>query len=162
MAARLYQWKEEKTLVAEILFIDDEASFLMRGFIDVLEDYGHNVILAQDGEEALRHLKDRNYNFDLIIMDLFLPRGNVEDLPLIPENIGAHEMGIEILRQLREEMRVETPVIVLSAVGDNEVKTRVLEMGVKRVFTKPVSLRSFMDEVKRAIYSKKSLSEDNK
>jgi hypothetical protein len=35
-------------------------------------------------------------------MYLFLPRGNVENLPLIPENIREHEMGLEILRQLRD------------------------------------------------------------
>lgn len=139
--------------MAKILFIEDE-DFLIRAFVDTLVDNGHNVTLARNGEKAIRYLNDRDSNFDLIILDIMLPQGEVEDSPLISENIGDYQRGVEILRQLREKMKDETPVIVLSAVGADEVKNRVLKLGVKRYFTKPVSLSRFMDEVNNVLSKK--------
>jgi DNA-binding response OmpR family regulator len=140
--------------MAKILFIEDEDD-LISAFVDTLEDNGNTVTKARSGEEAVRYLNGGDHSFNLIILDIMLPQGDVEGSPFISENIGDYERGVEILRQLRKEMRgEETPVIVLSAVGADEVKKRVLELGVKRYFTKPVSLGRFMDEVNNVLSQK--------
>lgn len=139
--------------MANILFIEDE-KFLMRAFSETLRDNGHNVTVAGSGEDAIRYLRNRDQNLDLIILDIMLPQGEVIGSPYISEEIGDYKRGVEILRQLREEMRDQTPVIVLSAVGADEVKNKVLNLGVEKYFTKPTSPSRFMDEVNNVLSGK--------
>ena len=132
--------------MAKILFIEDN-EFTMQGFIMELEDANHEVIVAKEAEEAIMRLQNSNHDFDLIVLDIMLSRGKPRGLPALDENIKTGEMGLEILRQLREEMNDKTPVIVLTAVIDDDVKTRVLSYGVERYFTKPTSLIDFTSAV---------------
>jgi len=136
--------------MTNILFIEDE-DFTMNPFFEGLKDEEYIVTTAKDGEEALRNLKGGKYNFDLIILDIMLPRGYASGVPSISEDIKTGDMGIEVLRQLRKEIKKFTPVIVLSAVSDDEIKSKVLDLGINRYFTKPISLMVFMDEVKKAL-----------
>jgi two-component system OmpR family response regulator len=144
-------------LMAKILFIEEE-KFLMQSFIWGLEEAGHRVTMAKDGEEAIRCLKG-GHDYTLIILDIMLPRGNYEGSPAISEDIKAGEMGLEVLRQMREEMNDETPVIVLTAVIDDDLKTKVLGHRVKEYFAKPISVRDFLDAVKKVLASEKALSQ---
>lgn len=138
--------------MTNILFIEDE-NFTMDTFFKGLKNEGYIVTTAKDGEEALRQLKGANNNFDLIILDIMLPRGYASGSPSISDDIKTGDMGIEVLRQLRKEIKKHIPVIVLSAVSDDEIKSKVLDLGVNRYFTKPISLPIFMEEVKKALSS---------
>ena len=84
-----------------ILVVDDEASVrstLMR----LLTQAGHDVVLAHNGLEATRLL--RNESMDLVILDLFMP---VQD-------------GVETIIQIRAMGRA-MPVIVISGGGPKEM-----------------------------------------
>lgn len=84
--------------VAAILIVEDEAIIAL-GASTVLEDEGHNVILAPDGEAGLA--KVRSVQPDLIIADYMMPRMD----------------GLTMVRALREE-GVTTPVLLATSASE--------------------------------------------
>ena len=137
--------------MAKILLIEDE-EFLMEGLIYELKDNNHEVIVVGDGEDALKSLNNGQHDFQLIILDVMLPIGEPTESPAaVPEEIKTDEMGLEILRQIREEMNDRTPVIVLTAAIDIDLRSRIIELGVERYFSKPTSLEDFMETVNRVV-----------
>jgi two-component system KDP operon response regulator KdpE len=108
---------------AKVLVCDDEAQIL-RALRVILRDAGFEVIPADDGEEALDAAAVRHP--DAAIVDLVLP-----DLD-----------GVEVCRRLREWS--EIPIIVLSAVGDEDAKVRALAAGADDYVTKPFSPRELV------------------
>ncbi|MCB0169332.1 MAG: response regulator transcription factor [Anaerolineae bacterium] len=145
--------------MAKILFIEDE-EFLMEGLIFEMRDNGHEVIVTPNGEKAITYLKNDQQDFDLIILDVMLPTGEPEGpLAAISKEIRTDELGLEILRQLREEMNDQTPVIVLTAAIDVDLKNRIIELGIARYFSKPTSLNDFMAAVNKVLPPKASTHE---
>lgn len=132
--------------MANILFVEEE-QFLMETFMYRLQDEGHTVTIVGDGETAIAQLKQGQHDFKLIILDIMLPIGRPEGVPFVGEDVRTEEMGLEILRQLRQNMNDQTPVIVLTAALDFELKNKVIGLGVKRYFTKPTSLEQFIQTV---------------
>jgi DNA-binding response OmpR family regulator len=114
-----------------ILVIDDDES--LRDTIGVLlEQEGFRAVLAGDGrtgyEQALA-LKP-----DLILVDLRLPGMN----------------GMDVCRQLRAAS-VSTPIIVLSAVGDEIDKVLLLELGADDYITKPFGTRELLARIRAVL-----------
>lgn len=115
-------------LVAE----DNEINFeLVR---DLLEGGGHRVEWARDGMQALDALEADH--FDLLLLDLDLPRLN----------------GIDLLRRLRaEEVTRELRVIVLTADAMVGTREAVLTAGADRYLTKPFGLAAFRHTVEECL-----------
>jgi two-component system, OmpR family, KDP operon response regulator KdpE len=99
-----------------VLLCDDEPQ-IVRALTVVLREAGFDSIRAQTGEEALNRAAVRPP--DAAIIDLILP-----DID-----------GVEVCRRLREWSSV--PIIVLSAVGEEDEKVRALEAGADDYVTKP-------------------------
>lgn len=97
---------------ANILLVDDDEAFL--GFLSsVLRDeYGHRVVEAKSGEEALEILKNGRSFFDLIFLDYFMPGMT----------------GLEVLSWLREQKN-ETPVIILTGAGNEQIAVDAMKLG---------------------------------
>src|SRR6516164_4969335 len=106
-----------------ILVCDDEQQIL-RALRVILRDAGFEAIPASDGEEALDLAAVSRP--DAAIIDLVLP-----DID-----------GIELCRRLREW--TDMPLIVLSAVGDEEAKVRALAAGADDYVTKPFGPRELI------------------
>jgi two-component system KDP operon response regulator KdpE len=106
-----------------VLVCDDEPQIL-RALRVILRDSGYEVIPAEAGEEALDAAAVRRP--DAAIIDLLLPDLN----------------GVEVCRRLREWS--EIPIIVLSAVGEEEAKVRALEAGADDYVTKPFGPRELV------------------
>ncbi|MGH3789043.1 MAG: response regulator transcription factor [Pseudonocardiaceae bacterium] len=106
-----------------VLVVDDDV--LVR---DVVGRYlgraGYQVTVAGDGEEALRAAQARPP--DLVVLDLMLP-----GLP-----------GLEVCRRLRAAGPV--PVVMLTALGEEEDRILGLEMGADDYITKPFSPRELV------------------
>ena len=114
----------------KILIVDDEERMLR--FIRLnLEHDGFQVIEAQKGHEALD--KMRTDFPDLILLDVMLP-----DLD-----------GFEVLRMVREISN--TPVIMLTAKGEEDDRVRGLELGADDYVTKPFSPRELVSRVKAVL-----------
>src|SRR5579875_1291620 len=106
-----------------VLVCDDETQIL-RALRVILRDAGYEALLATSGEEALDLAALRRP--EAAIIDLLLP-----DLD-----------GVEVCRRLREWS--ETPIIVLSAVGDEDAKVRALAAGADDYVTKPFGPRELI------------------
>ena len=113
---------------SRILLVED-APDVQLIVMDLLRGKGHEVAVSGDGEEALRVATQQR--FDLIILDVMLPRLN----------------GFEVLRQLRSE-GIRIPTIVLSA-RDAELDIVMgLEFGAEDYVTKPFGLAELLARIK--------------
>ena len=110
-----------------VLIIEDNRN-LVHGLRHNLEREGHLTDAAFTGEEGLE--RARRGGVDLIILDLMIPKPD----------------GFQILRTLREE-GVETPIIVLTARGEEEDKVRGLRLGADDYVTKPFGLMELLARV---------------
>src|SRR6476661_9597655 len=113
--------------VKSILVVDDE-----RNIVDLLRLYlekeGYGVITAADGEQALA--LHQRHEPDLVILDLMLPRRD----------------GYEVCREIRQ--RGDTPVIMLTARGDDVDAIVGLELGADDYVTKPFNPRALVARVR--------------
>jgi two-component system, OmpR family, KDP operon response regulator KdpE len=101
---------------AKVLVCDDEEQIL-RALRVILRDAGYEAVPASTGEEALDQAAVRPPA--AAILDLMLPGID----------------GVEVTKRLREWS--EMPIIVLSAVGEEEAKVRALAAGADDYVTKP-------------------------
>lgn len=111
-----------------ILFVEDDLT-LRTALHDALTGEGHSVTVAADGHEARALLREQR--FDLVVLDIMLPGPS----------------GLELLRELRERDG-DTPVLLLTARGDEGDKVLGLELGADDYVTKPFSLRELLARVK--------------
>ncbi|MGA2221862.1 MAG: response regulator transcription factor [Verrucomicrobiia bacterium] len=109
---------------ANILIIEDDPAIL-RVVKDNFVTRGYRVQTARNGEEGLDAAL--NGRPDLIILDIMLPKIN----------------GFEICRAVRAE-KLEMPILMLTAKGQEEDIVRGLELGADDYITKPFSVRELM------------------
>ena len=112
---------------ATILIIEDDPTIL-RVVKDNCAARGHRVLTAKDGEAGLDAAL--NARPDLILLDIMLPKIN----------------GYEICRAIRTE-KLETPILMLTAKGQEEDIVRGLDIGADDYITKPFSVRELMARV---------------
>ena len=109
---------------AAVLIIEDDPA-LMRGLKDNFEAQQYRVQVARDGREGLSAALASPP--DLLVLDIMLPKLN----------------GYEICRALRAK-RMEMPIIMLTAKGQEEDIIRGLELGADDYVTKPFSIRELL------------------
>jgi DNA-binding response OmpR family regulator len=114
-----------------ILVVEDESAIAFGLQLD-LKGEGYDVEIASDGESALR--RTREENFDLILLDVMLPRKD----------------GFEVCRELRLG-GAKTPIIMLTAKTQEAEKVMGLELGADDYVTKPFSPRELRARVKAAL-----------
>lgn len=110
-----------------VLVVDDE-KLIVKGIRFSLEQDGMEVDAAYDGEEALKLIRENNY--DMILLDVMLPKFD----------------GFEVCQQVREFSDV--PVIMLTAKGDDMDKILGLEYGADDYITKPFNILEVKARIK--------------
>ena len=105
--------------MARILVVEDEPSIAL-GLKADLRLEGHEVEVAADGEAAVRRAAEAS--FDLILLDLMLPRKD----------------GLTVCRELRSAGN-RVPIIMLTAKAQEAEKVLGLEVGADDYVTKPFS-----------------------
>ena len=100
-----------------VLLIEDEPA-LARGLSDTLRANGFDVIVAADGERGLDAASSGAA--DLILLDVMLPKVN----------------GYEVCRSVREQ-GIETPILMLTAKGQEQDVILGLNLGADDYITKP-------------------------
>ena len=113
--------------MARVLIVEDNRN-LAHGLRTNLEYEGHAADVAEDGAAGLALARGRRH--DLILLDLMLPELD----------------GLRLLETLRAE-GIETPVLVLTAKGDEADKVRGLRNGADDYVTKPFALRELLARV---------------
>jgi DNA-binding response OmpR family regulator len=114
--------------MSRILVVEDDPAIL-RGLADNLKFESHEVLTAMDGEAGYRLLREKKP--DLIILDLMLPKLS----------------GYEICRKLRSE-GLTTPILMLTARGEEADRVLGLDLGADDYVTKPFSVRELMARVR--------------
>jgi DNA-binding response OmpR family regulator len=106
--------------MTRVLVVDDDLTVR-----DVVRRYleldGHQVALADNGEDALAWIADNEP--DLVVLDLMLPGMD----------------GLEVCRRLRRDSAI--PVVMLTALGEEENRIAGLQIGADDYVTKPFSPR---------------------
>ena len=111
-----------------VLVVEDETAIL-QGLRDNLEFEGYQVFTAADGILGLELI--RKHDPHLIVLDLMLPRFS----------------GYELCRKLRAE-GVHTPILMLTARGEEADRVLGLDLGADDYVTKPFSVRELMARVR--------------
>jgi len=111
-----------------VLIVEDDPA-LLRGLKDNFEAQNCDVQLARDGREGLSAALTNPP--DLIVLDIMLPKLN----------------GYEICQAIRAK-RLEMPIIMLTAKGQEEDIIRGLELGADDYVTKPFSIRELLARAK--------------
>ena len=95
-----------------------------------LERHGFTVDWVLDGKEALKKLKERVY--DLVVLDLMLPGMS----------------GLDLCRELRSSTaNADTPVVMLTALSDEETKLKGFSTGADDYVTKPFSMKELIARI---------------
>ncbi len=114
--------------MSRILIIEDELP-LQRALADNFTFESYEVITASDGQTGYRLAKEKRP--DLVILDLMLPRVS----------------GYDVCRKLREE-GVSTPILMLTARGEEADRVVGLDLGADDYVTKPFSIRELSARVR--------------
>jgi heavy metal response regulator len=114
-----------------ILIVEDERRvyrFLKKGF----QEESFVIDIATDGEQG--SLLARTENYDVIILDVMLPRKN----------------GFEVLKEIKQA-KVTTPILILSAKGDVETRVEGLNLGADDYLPKPFAFSEVLARVRSLI-----------
>ena len=118
-------------LIMRVLLVEDDPTTL-QSIQMVLESAGMVVDTADLGEDGLEIGK--LYEYDIILLDIMLP-----DID-----------GFEVLRRLRDS-RVDTPVLILSGLGEAENKVKGLSTGADDYLTKPFDKAELMARIQAIV-----------
>lgn len=117
-----------------IMIIEDDAT-LLRGLSDNFTDAGFDVDSAADGSVGLAQTLAQPP--DVMLLDIMLPKLN----------------GSEICQRIRKE-KLDFPIIMLTAKGQEEEIVRGLELGADDYVTKPFGIRELLARVNRLVRRK--------
>jgi len=119
--------------MSTVLIIEDNEKN-MKLARDILQAKGYKTVEAETGEEGVKLAKERKP--DLVLMDIQLPGIN----------------GIEAFRQLRAEAATaKIPVVALTASVTPTDRSQITAAGFDAFISKPISLKEFVETVKRLI-----------
>ena len=109
----------------KVLVADDSETVLQQAE-HLLSEAGYHVVLAADGREALRLIRDEHP--DLIVLDMLMPRMT----------------GFDVLREIRQDDRVkDTPVLAMSGVYKENILDFLHQLGAQGFLDKQ-QIREFL------------------
>jgi len=122
----------------KILVCEDE-EILLTSLQFRLKKRGFEVILAKDGKEALEKIK--NESPDLVVADIMMPEVT----------------GLQLITHVRKKMKSEIPIIIISALGNDEVVLKAFEKGATDFISKPFKPSELVLRIKM-VFQKLSLA----
>ncbi|HXR83474.1 MAG TPA: response regulator [Hanamia sp.] len=127
----------------KILISDDE--MIMLKIIELrLKKDGHEVIVTSNGKEAIEQIK--LHDPDMIIADIMMP----------------FISGLEIVNMVKQNhLHRNVPIIILSAMGQENVVLEAFNLGADDYITKPFSPNELSMRVKRLAASAGALAKNN-
>lgn len=120
--------KLEEPNLTKVLIIEDEPNMII-GLKDSCQYEGYEVVVARDGREGLE--KGITENPDIILLDVMLPVMS----------------GLDVCRTLRAR-GIETPILMLTARGEEMDKVVGLEVGADDYVTKPFGLKELLARIR--------------
>ena len=124
-----------------ILIVEDEKA-IQSVLYELLTDAGYEVSLASDGLEGLSLF--RTQSFSLILLDIMMPKID----------------GYAVCELVRKESQI--PIIMLTAMDEEEAQIRAFELQVDDYITKPFSLKLVLMRIEAVLRRFKEKSEKQK
>lgn len=132
--------------IGKILIVDDNPKYLH----DVLPMYGYEVVVATDGVQALRTLSKNNLKespFDLILLDVMMPNMN----------------GWDTLKSIRSNEKTKhIPVIMLTAINEEQKMVSGLKIGADDYIVKPFVLPNLLARIEAVLRRSKWQKKETK
>ncbi len=130
--------------LTQVLLVDDNSKYLK----DALPFYGYEVTVALDGVQALKELANDSNKFDIVLLDVMMPNMN----------------GWDTLKAIRKNEKTKhLPVIMLTAVNEDQKMVTGLKIGADDYIVKPFVLPNLlarMEAVLRRSVRQKEISQD--
>lgn len=114
-----------------ILIAEDEV-MLLKSIEFKLKKDGYEVVAVSDGQAAVESFKTGS--FDLVVTDMMMP----------------YKSGLEVIEDILQ-INPKCPVIVLSAVGQEEMVVKALKIGAEDYITKPFSPNEFSVRIEKIL-----------
>jgi DNA-binding response OmpR family regulator len=127
----------------KILIAEDEKMTLKMLSMKLQKD-GYQVILVEDGRMAMEYLEKEGCP-NMVITDIMMPFFS----------------GLEVVEKIRKELLSKIPIIVLSAMGQEDAVSSAFELGADDYITKPFNPNELSLRVKRLIGLKQSIINTN-
>ena len=121
--------KKQKSMTVLVIDDDDRVRTLLR---DILLLAGHRAVEASDGRSGIRYLEEGG--FDIVLTDLGMPGTN----------------GWEVAKCVKQRTP-ETPVIPITGWGLELDETKIRELGVDFVISKPFQIQDIISAVNRFV-----------
>lgn len=115
----------------KILIADDEANIriLMEQVLEKLEDEGVELLIAENGKEALEIIEGEKP--DLVFLDMMMPKMN----------------GLDVCKAVKQELQIpDIYIIMLTAKGQEDDKEKGLQVGADLYMTKPFRPKSVLQK----------------
>lgn len=125
-----------------ILLVEDEKE-LSRALAKMLMKEGYDVDTVYDGADGLNFALSGLY--DLIVLDILMPKKN----------------GLEVLQEIRHR-GLETPVLMLTALGENKDKVTGLDKGADDYLAKPFNYEELSARIRALLRRRGQLVQDNR
>jgi DNA-binding response OmpR family regulator len=116
----------------EIILVVEDDTAILSGIIDLLEGEGFKVLSARDGENAMRLYTSEKP--DLILLDIMIPE----------------KSGYDVCREIRRS-DAATPIVMLTAKGEEIDKVVGLEIGADDYVVKPFSVKELLARIRAAL-----------
>ena len=117
------------------ILICEDNQLAVKTLIYVLDKEGFSTETAEDGIKAITLLQKNSY--DLILMDIHLP----------------FHSGLELINYIRSELKLNTPVLILSAFSDPQMKRQAGELGISGYFVKPLKIADLIRKIRSTLES---------
>ncbi len=98
-----------------------------------LEKEGYLLYIAEDGKKAIELIETHNPN--LILTDIMMP----------------YVSGLEVISHTRNKLNLQTPIVVFSAAGQEEMVLKAFNLGANDFMGKPFSPNELVIRVKRLL-----------
>ncbi|NLN31008.1 MAG: response regulator [Bacteroidales bacterium] len=101
------------------ILICEDNRLALRTISVVLEREGFTSETAENGTDAISLLQSNVY--DMVIVDIHLP----------------YHSGLELIQYLRSDLKLQTPVLIVTAFSDPQIRRRATELGIEGYIIKP-------------------------
>ena len=118
----------------KIIVVDDDV-IMLQAIKNMLTNNGCEVFATTDAQDALDTIEEEDY--DLIISDIMMP----------------YVSGIELLSSIKQ-IKKDIPIIIISALDQQEVIMTAFEEGAEDFVKKPLNLNELLLRVKRVLKQK--------
>jgi len=94
---------------------------------------GYEILVAEDGKKAIELIEE--HNPELILTDIMMP----------------FVSGLEVISHVRNKLNLQTPIIVFSASGQEDMVLKAFDLGANDFMSKPFSPNELLIRVKRLL-----------